>query len=59
VGFHQAVDGTENRRKGSGWPGNAVPVFEVKTARAFIPEKGKIRWAELDRGGVYGSPGFF
>jgi hypothetical protein len=42
VGFHQAVDGTEDRRKGGGWAVDAVQVFEVETARAFIPEEGKV-----------------
>ncbi len=48
VGFHQAVDSAENRREGGGRPHDAEDVFEVKTARAFIPQEGQVGWAELD-----------
>ena len=56
VGFHQAVDGAEDGRKGSGRPVDAVQVFEVETARAFVPQEGQIGRAEFDGGSGHGSP---
>ena len=48
VGFHQAVDGAKDGREGSGRPRDAVDVFEIETARAFIPQEGQVGRAELD-----------
>ena len=49
LGFHQAVDGTKDRWEGSGRPRDAVDVFEVETARAFVPQESQVGGAELDR----------
>ena len=40
LSFHQAVDGAKDGWKGCSRAFYAVEVFEVETARAFIPQKG-------------------
>jgi hypothetical protein len=56
LGFHQAVDGTKDGGEWSSRPADTVEIFEVETARAFIPQKSQVRRAELDRSCGHGSP---